>query len=268
MDDLRRAREEIRSLREVLQRTQDERDKWKNRNHGMLAECYKIIKQHGLDSGEQSRITSLRLSKTDLDTQDLSLTTLQNLDTPAAVGRLEEHDRYMRNLFGKDSCDLAATVQNIVLEIQYVKTEMSGDTLRWRLCSALNLMQHISRRLQEACFRKSQDRGTKPYRPDLMSDTYLRSTLKSADVQLLSTLNEVRERGMVDHFQTFRKRFAPEYDMVHNECALEFYEKTKALMIRMYSQGRTTVKPQRRVEEIVLRDKLDEEEEIVETTWI
>lgn len=52
MDDLRRAREEMRGLREELQRIRGERDKWKNRNHGMPAECYEVIKQHGLQSGK------------------------------------------------------------------------------------------------------------------------------------------------------------------------------------------------------------------------
>jgi hypothetical protein len=52
MNDLRRAREEMRSLREELQRMQEERDRWKNRNHGMPAECYEIIKQHGLESSK------------------------------------------------------------------------------------------------------------------------------------------------------------------------------------------------------------------------
>ena len=52
MDDLRRAREEMRSLREEFQRMKDERDRWKCRNHGMPAECYDIIKQHGLEASK------------------------------------------------------------------------------------------------------------------------------------------------------------------------------------------------------------------------
>ena len=52
VDDLRRAREEMRGLRKELQDLRGERDEWKNRNHGMLAECYEVIKQHELQSGK------------------------------------------------------------------------------------------------------------------------------------------------------------------------------------------------------------------------
>ena len=54
MDDLRRAREEMRGLREELRKMREERNKWKNRNHDIPAGCYKIIKQHGLESGERT----------------------------------------------------------------------------------------------------------------------------------------------------------------------------------------------------------------------
>jgi hypothetical protein len=57
MDDLRRAKEEMRGLREELQKMRDERDKWKNRNHRIPVECYEIIKQHGLQSGKKCRRT-------------------------------------------------------------------------------------------------------------------------------------------------------------------------------------------------------------------
>lgn len=42
----------------------------------------------------------------------------------------------MQALFAKDSCDLAATVQTITLEIQFVKTNLGSDTSCWRLYSA------------------------------------------------------------------------------------------------------------------------------------
>lgn len=174
----------------------------------------------------------------------------------------------MQDMFAKDTFDLAATVQNIILEIQFVKTNMGGDTLRWRLYSALMLMQHISRALQKMCSSKSQDPKTDMAYSDINCDDYLKSTLKSADVQLLSTLNEVRERGMDDYYQAFRERFAGEYDVVHNEYALNFYAKTKALMIHMYSQRRTTVMSETRLEEAVVRKEREKEENIVETIWI
>ena len=173
----------------------------------------------------------------------------------------------MQALFARGSCDLAATIQAITLEIQFVKTNMGGDTLRWRLYSALNLMLHISKGLRKVLTRKSQDAGAG--RRKIACDDYLRSTLKSADVQLLSTLNEVRERGMDDYYQAFRERFAPEYDLIHNECALDFYEKTKALMIHMYSQHRTLAVPRSRQDEVVARGPGEEEEvEATKTTWI
>lgn len=173
----------------------------------------------------------------------------------------------MQALFANGSCDLAATVQAITLEIQFVKTNMGGDTLRWRLYSALNLMLHISKGLRKVLQRKPQDAGTG--QKSIACDDYLKSTLKSADVQLLSTLNEVRERGMDDYYQAFRERFAPEYDLIHNEYALEFYEKTKALMVHMYSQRRTVTLPQARLDEVVARGPGEEEEaEATETTWI
>ncbi|KAJ4369446.1 hypothetical protein N0V86_009281 [Didymella sp. IMI 355093] len=248
MDDLRRARSEMQSLREELQIVQEERDKWRNRNYGMPAECYEIIKQYGLES-------------------NLSLATLQYLDAPAAVRRLEAHDQYMQTLFAKESCDLAATVQTITLEIQFVKTNSGGDTLRWRLYSALNLMLHISKGLRRVLTQKHQDVSAGQNR--VSCDDYLRSTLKSADVQLLSTLNEVRERGMDDHYQAFCEHFAPEYDIIHNEYALEFYEKTKVMMVQMYSQRRFVTVPQARLDERVARGLGEEEEaERTKTTWI
>jgi len=42
----------MRSLREELQKLQEERDRWKNSNHGIPAECHEIIKQHGLESSK------------------------------------------------------------------------------------------------------------------------------------------------------------------------------------------------------------------------
>lgn len=214
--------------------------------------------------------------------EDLSLTTLQHLDTHAAIKRLEAHEQHMKYVFAKKSCDFAATVQTIIVEIQFVKTTMPGDTLRWRLYSALKLMSHISKGLQNS---RGQPQDDKPV-PDgskLVYDDYLRSTLKSADVQLLSTLNEIRERNMHDYYLAFRERFAPEYDLIHNGHALEFYEKTKALMVHMYSQRRAvTVPPAKvaivppvrpatvspaRVDEVLSRRSQEEDEEAVET-WI
>ena len=192
---------------------------------------------------------------------------LQYLDTPAAMKRLEVHNQHMQDVFARDSCDLAVTIQNIIYEIQFVKQNMGGDTLRWRLCSSLNLMQHISKRLQRDLSPKCPNPDIEPSRPEIACDDCLKSTLKSADVQLLSTLNEVRERGMDNYFQAFRKRFAPEYDLVHNEYAIEFYEKTKALMIHMYSQRRAIVVPQTRKDLVVSRAKT-EEKEVVKTNWI
>lgn len=56
MDDLRRAREEMKALRNELQKMRDERDRWRSRNHNMPLECYELIKQHGLESGECKHI--------------------------------------------------------------------------------------------------------------------------------------------------------------------------------------------------------------------
>ena len=199
--------------------------------------------------------------------KDLSLTTLQYLDAPAAVRRLEAHDQHMQALFARGSYDLAATVQAITLEIQFVKTNMGGDTLRWRLYSALNLMLHISKGLRRVLTRKLKDASAG--QSQIACDDYLKSTLKSADVQLLSTLNEVRERGMDDYYQAFRERFAPEYDLIHHEYALDFYEKTKALMVHMYSQRRTVTMPQARLDIGVARATGEEEEaEAIGATWI
>ncbi len=212
-----------------------------------------------------------------MEYQGLSLTTLQYLDAPAAVKRLDEHEQYMEHLFTKDSIDFAATVQTIINEIQFVKTNMGGDTLRWRLYSALKLMLHISKRLQNIVRPQSRDRKSTANDPRMVYDDYLKSTLKSADVQLLSTLNEIRERGMDDYYLAFRERFAPEYDLIHNEHALDFYEKTKALMVHMYGQrrmatvpqGRMTTVTQGRVDEVVSRRAHEnEEEESLEMTWI
>ena len=91
---------------------------------------------------------------------------------------------HMRDLFTRDSCDLAATVQDIILEMQFVMTTMSSDTLRWKLYPALNLMQHISRGLQRVLSRKSPDDSIQLDSPNMMCDDYLRSTPSSADVQL------------------------------------------------------------------------------------
>ncbi|KAJ4986397.1 hypothetical protein SVAN01_08089 [Stagonosporopsis vannaccii] len=264
MDDLRRAREEMQNLRDELRKMRDERDRWRNRNHSIPLECYELLKQHGLES-------------------DLSLTTLQHLDTHAAVKRLEAHEQHMEYLFAKKSCDFAATVQAIIVEIHFVKTNMPGDALRWRLYSALKLMIHISKGLQNGRAQPLNG-STATDGSKLAYDDYLKSTLKSADVQLLSTLNEIRERNMHDYYLAFRERFAPEYDLVHNGHALDFYEKTKALMVHMYSQRRAatvspfkaavvppvgpTIVPPARVDEVVSRRVQDEEEEKVAETWI
>lgn len=196
---------------------------------------------------------------------------LQYLDTSAAVKRLEVHDQHMQEVFARDTCDLAVAIQNIVHEIKFVKQNMGGDTLRWRLCSSLNLMQHISQGLQKDLSRKSQpsnnDNNNKPNHPEMTCDDCLKSTLKSADVQLLSTLNEVRERGMDDYYQAFCKYFAPEYDLVHKKFAVEFYEKTKALMTHMQSQRRSIVVPQASISIEIPRVKTGEEE-AVKTSWI
>jgi hypothetical protein len=65
----------------------------------------------------------------------------------------------MEHLFAKDSSDFAAKVQIIIQEIQFVKATMGGDTLRWRLYSALNLMLHISRGIQKTFPRKPNTVG-------------------------------------------------------------------------------------------------------------
>lgn len=44
--------------------------------------------------------------------------------------------------------------------------------------------------------------------------------MKSAGVQLLPALNEVRKRDMNDYYQAFHERFAPEFDLIHNKHAL------------------------------------------------
>lgn len=54
MDDLRRAREEMQGLREELRKTREERDKWKNWSHDIPVGCYKIIKDHGLESSKRA----------------------------------------------------------------------------------------------------------------------------------------------------------------------------------------------------------------------
>lgn len=102
-----------------------------------------------------------------------------------------------------------------------------------------------------------------------MCDDYLKSNLKSADVQPLSALNEVRERGMDGYYQAFRERFAPEYDIIHNECGLNFYEKTKALMVHTYSQRNTPIVPRARQNEVVASSPGEGTEiEAAEMTWI
>jgi hypothetical protein len=175
----------------------------------------------------------------------------------------------MQKLFARDSYDLAATVQNVIAEIQFVKTNMGSDTLRWRLYSALSLMQHISTGLQKTLSCKIQEAGFESTRSKVFCDDYLRSTLKSADVQLLSTLNEIRERDMDDYYLAFRERFAPAYDVVHHEYALEFYEKTRALMIHMYLQRRALIVPQNTIDEAVLKDQKKEGNGgSPETVWI
>lgn len=177
----------------------------------------------------------------------------------------------MEDLFSKDLSDPAATVQTIIREIQFVKATMGGDTLRWRLYSALNLMLHISKGLQKVLARNGERKGSEAHSSHIACDDYLKSTLKSADIQLLSTLNEIRERGMDDYYLAFRERFAPEYDLIHNGYALEFYEKTKTLMVHMYSQRRALVVPQLRLDEVISRrsrEEEDEEEEVIKATWI
>ncbi|KAF2996033.1 hypothetical protein E8E13_002587 [Curvularia kusanoi] len=249
MDDLRRAREEMRALREELQRTRDERDKWKIRNHDVPSECYYILKQHRLQS-------------------EMSLQTLQHLDAPAAIKRLEAHEQYMEHLFANGSGDFAAKVQTVIQEIQFVKTTMGGDTLRWRLYSALNLMLHISRGLQKILAPRPGTMDPQQNSLTVACDDYLKSTLKSADVQLMSTLNEIRERSMDDYFLAFRERFAPEYDLIHNEYGQEFYERTKVLMVHMCSRLRALALPQPRLDEVVSRNISNEEQDDLETTWI
>lgn len=51
-DDLRLAREEVRSLRQNLQKMQEERDRWKQCNNAMPLECYEIIKENGPESSK------------------------------------------------------------------------------------------------------------------------------------------------------------------------------------------------------------------------
>lgn len=199
---------------------------------------------------------------------DLSLTTLQQLDAAAVVTRLEAHEQYMEYLFTKDSGDFAAKVQTIIHEIQFVKTNIGGDTLRWRLYSALNLMFHISRGLQKILSRMPEKVGLELNSSTVAYDDYLKSTLKSADVQLLSTLNEVRQRDMDDYFLAFRERFAPEYDLIHNEYAVDFYEKTKALMVYMSFQRRALAVHHPRADDVVSKETRHEENEVNELTWI
>jgi hypothetical protein len=174
----------------------------------------------------------------------------------------------MQHIFAKDSSDFAAKVQIIIQEIQFVKTAMGGDTLRWRLYSALNLMLHISKGIQKTFLRKLNTVGPELNDSTIACDGYLKSTLKSADIQLLSTVNEIRERGMDDYFLAFRERFAPEYNLIHNEYNLDFYEKTKVLTVHMCSRLRALALPQPRMHEVVSRKRGIKEEEDVEVTWI
>jgi hypothetical protein len=174
----------------------------------------------------------------------------------------------MEHLFAKDSSDFAAKVQIIIQEIQFVKATMGGDTLRWRLYSALNLMLHISRGIQKTFPRKPNTVGPELNESTLACDDYLKSTLKSADIQLLSTVNEIRERGMDDYFLAFRERFAPEYNLIHNEYALDFYEKTKVITVHMCSRLRALAVPQPRLDEVVSRKSGIKEEEDAGVTWI
>ena len=174
----------------------------------------------------------------------------------------------MEQLFAKDSNDFASKVQIIIQEIQFVKTTMGGDTLRRRLYSALNLMLHISRGIQKTFLRKPNTVGPELNKPTIACDDYLKSTLKSADIQLLSTVNEIRERGMDAYFLAFRERFAPEYNLIHNGYAVDFYEKTKLITVHMCSRLRALAVPQSRLDEVVSRKSGIEEEEDVQVTWI
>jgi hypothetical protein len=174
----------------------------------------------------------------------------------------------MQHIFSKDSSDFATKVQIIIQEIQYVKAAMGGDTLRWRLYSALNLMLHISKGIQKNFSRKPHTVGHEMNDSTIACDDYLKSTLKSADVQLMSTLNEIRERSMDDYFLAFCERFVPEYNLIHNEYAVDFYEKTKVLTVHMCSRLRALALPQPRMDEVVSRKGEIEEEEDVEVTWI
>jgi hypothetical protein len=174
----------------------------------------------------------------------------------------------MQHIFSKDSSDFAAKVQIIIQEIQYVKAAMGGDTLRWRLYSALNLMLHISKGIQKTFSRKLNTVGLELNDSTIACDDYLKSTLKSADVQLMSTVNEIRERAIDDYFLAFCERFVPEYSLIHNEYALDFYEKTKVLTVHMCSRLRALALPQPRMDEVVSRKGVIEEEEDVEVTWI
>jgi hypothetical protein len=64
-------------------------------------------------------------------------------------------------------------------------------------------------------------------------------------------------------------RLAPEYDIIHNDHALEFYGKTKVLTVQMYPQRRFVTVPQARLDEGVARGLGEEEEvESTETAWI
>ena len=195
---------------------------------------------------------------------------MQHLDAPAAIKRLESHEQYMEHLFAKDSSDFAAKVQIIIQEIQFVKATMGGDTLRWRLYSAINLMLHVSKGIQKIFLRKPNTVGPEVDDSTIACecDDYLKSTLKSADIQLLSTVNEIRERGMDDYFLAFRERFAPAYNLIHNRYALDFYEKTKVITVHMCSRLRALTAPQPRLDEVVSRKSGIEEEEGVEVTWI
>ena len=85
-------------------------------------------------------------------------------------------------------------VQVISLEIHFVKTNVGRETLRWRLYLALNPMLYISKGLRRVLTSRSQELGA-GWRK-LMRDDCLKSNLKSAGVQLLSMVKEVRERGM------------------------------------------------------------------------
>lgn len=195
---------------------------------------------------------------------------MQHLDAPAAIKRLESHEQYMEHLFAKDSSDFAAKVQIIIQEIQFVKATMGGDTLRWRLYSAINLMLHVSKGIQKIFLRKPNTVGPEVDDSTIACecDDYLKSTLKSADIQLLSTVNEIRERGMDDYFLAFHERFAPEYNLIHSGYALDFYEKTKVITVHMCSRLRALTAPQPRLDKVVSRKSGIDEEEGVEVTWI